>query len=209
MLTAILSAFGLSGAGGLNAWLPLLLVAVLGRAGWVDLDPTFAELTRTPVILVLGALFVLDFVGDKVPVIDHALHAAGLVVHPAAGAALFDLQAGGELPLLVNLLAGGAVAGTLHAARATARPAINGASAGVGAPLTSLLEDIASLLLTLIAFLLPVLAALVVIAMLGAAVLLARRMRRLMRRGAELSVTPRYPMHRRRGAPPPPKRPRR
>lgn len=205
-LTALLSALGLSGASGLNAWLPLTLVAVLGRAGWVDLDPAFADLTRTPVILALLALFILDFVADKVPAVDHAMHTAGLVIHPATGAALFDLQAGGDLPLLVNLLLGGSIAGGLHAARATARPAINGVSAGMGAPFASLLEDIASLLLTLVAFLIPALAALVVLVMLGGAVFVVRRTRRALRRRREASVTPRYPTHQRRGGAEPPRR---
>jgi hypothetical protein len=206
-VTALLSALGLSGAGGLNAWMPLMVVAILGRAGWVDLDPAFSELTRTPVILALVALFVLDFVADKIPAVDHAMHAAGAIVHPVVGAALFDLQAGGHSPLAVNLLAGAGVAGTLHAARATARPVVNGASGGLGAPLVSLLEDIASLLLTLVAFLLPALAALVVIVLLVGAILLARRARRMLRRRAERAATPRYPSVRRRGgAEPPPTR---
>lgn len=182
---------------------------MLGRAGWVDLDPAFADLERMPVILALLALFVLDFVADKVPAVDHAMHLAGTVVHPVVGAALFDLQAGGDLPFLVNVLLGGSVAGSLHAARATARPAINGASGGMGAPFASLLEDIASLLLTLVAFLIPVLAGLVVLVMLVGAVMVARRARRLLRRRRTESVTPRYPTHQRRGGPEPPTRGRR
>lgn len=205
-ITALLSALGLSGASGLNAWLPLLLVSVLGRAGWVDLDPAFADLERMPVILVLLALFLLDFVADKVPAVDHAMHLAGSVIHPVAGAALFDLQAGGDLPFLVNVLLGGSVAGSLHAARATARPAINGVSGGMGAPFASLLEDIASLLLTLVAFLIPVLAGLVVLVMLVGAVMVARRARRMLRRRRAEAVTPRYPSHQRRGGPEPPTR---
>ncbi len=162
-----------------------------------------------PVILALLALFILDFVADKVPAVDHAMHLAGTVIHPVAGAAVFDLQAGGDLPLLLNIVLGGTVAGSLHAARATARPAINGVSGGVGAPLASLLEDIASLLLTLVAFLIPALAGLVVVVMLIGAVMVARRARRLLRRRREEAVTPRYPTHRRRGGAEPPPRFRR
>ncbi|MBO9534377.1 MAG: DUF4126 domain-containing protein [Solirubrobacteraceae bacterium] len=198
-LTALLSALGLAGAGGLNAWLPLLLVAVLGRAGWIDLDPSFADLARTPVILALMALFVLDFVADKVPAVDHAMHAVGTLIHPAAGAALFEVQAGGQVPLVVNLLAGATVAGSLHAARATARPVINGASAGLGAPLASLLEDLASVLLVIVAFLLPLVAGITVIVMLVGAFMIARKARRALKRRAELASTPRFPGAPRRG----------
>lgn len=181
-LTVILSALGLSGATGLNAWLPLLLTAVLQRVGWVELDPAWAGLGDTPVLLTLGALFILDFVGDKVPLVDHVLHAAGVVVHPAAGAVLFDAQAGGDVSLIVSLALGGGSAGLLHTARATARPAVSGATAGIGAPVMSLLEDFAAVLLVLVAFLIPLVAGIVVIALLVGAVLAARHVRGLVRR---------------------------
>ena len=185
----ILSALGLSGATGLNAWLPLLLTAGLQRAGWVDLDPAWAQLGDTPVLLTLGALFVLDFVGDKVPVVDHALHAIGLVVHPAAGAALFDAQAGGEVSVIVSLVLGGGSAGLLHTARGTARPAVSGATAGIGAPVMSVLEDFAAVLLVLVAFLIPVVAGIVVILMIAGAVLAARQMRHLLGRRPPASTS--------------------
>ncbi len=125
----------------------------------------------------------LDFVGDKVPIVDHALHAAGVVVHPAAGAALFEAQAGSEVSLLVSLVLGGGSAGVLHAARATARPAVSGTTAGIGAPVMSILEDFAAVLLVIVAFLLPVVAGVVVILLLVGAVLAARHVRRLLRPG--------------------------
>lgn len=180
-LTVILSALGLSGATGLNAWLPLLLTAGLQRVGWVDLDPAWAQLGDTPVLLALGALFVLDFVGDKVPIVDHALHAAGIIVHPAAGTVLFDAQAGSDVSLLVSLVLGGGSAGLLHTARATARPAVSGATAGIGAPVMSALEDLAAVLLVIVAFLIPVVAGVVVIALIVGALLAARHVRSLLR----------------------------
>lgn len=207
-ITALFSAFGLSGAGGLNAWLPLLLVALLGRAGWIDLDPAFADLIRTPVILALGALFALDFVADKVPAVDHAMHTAGLAIHPIAGAALFDVQATGDSPLLLNLLLGAGVAGTIHMGRAAARPAINLSSGGLGAPFVSALEDFASLVLVIAAFALPVMAGLAVLVMLVGAVIIGHRARVALRRRKQLAATPRYPTHQRRGGnePPAPRR---
>lgn len=149
-------------------------------------------------ILVLLSLFLLDFVADKIPAVDSAMHSAGALLHPVVGAALFDLQAGGELPLMVNLLAGGAVAGSLHGARATARPAINGVSAGTGGPIASLLEDIASVLLVIVAFTLPVLAALIVVALMISGVVIVRRARRALRRRRAAAATPRYPTFQRR-----------
>jgi len=83
---SVLASFGLAGAAGLNAWLPLFASALLDRLGVVDLGAPFDQLSTTTGLVVLGTLLVLDFVGDKVPALDHALHAAGTVIAPASGA---------------------------------------------------------------------------------------------------------------------------
>ena len=177
---SILAAFGLSGAAGLNAWLPLLASALLQRWGVVELGAPFDDLSTTTGLVVLAALTAADFVGDKIPVVDHVLHAAGSVVHPAAGAVLFTGQA--DAPDLVSILAGALVAGSIHGARAAIRPAATVGTAGIGNPLLSLGEDAGSLVLTAVAFVLPVLAFLLVLALLAALAAAYRRARTALRR---------------------------
>lgn len=170
---------------------------MLHRTGAVELTPEWDSLSNGWVLLSLGTIFVLDFIGDKVPLIDHALHAVGTVAHPVAGFVLFDSQSGAEVPTLVSIVAGGGTAGALHAARATARPIISGASAGAGAPVASFVEDVMSALLVLFAFVLPVLAVLMLIGLFFAFYRAARRAARLAKRGRAVDGT--GP-----GAPPPP-----
>src|SRR4249919_677158 len=66
---SVFAAFGLAGAAGLNAWLPLFASALLDRLGVVDLGAPFDQLSTTTGLVVLGTLLVLDFVGDKVPAV--------------------------------------------------------------------------------------------------------------------------------------------
>ena len=178
-LASVLAAFGLSGAAGLNAWLPLFAGALLHRWGVVELGPPFGELSTTTGLAVLGALTAADFVGDKIPAVDHVLHGVGTVVAPASGAALFAGQTGLEtdIPTLVAVVAGGVTAEGVHAGRAAVRPASTATTGGAGNPFLSLIEDAGSALLTIAAFVLPLLAALLTIALLVALVLLWRRMR--------------------------------
>ena len=95
-LGSVLAAFGLSGAAGLNAWLPLLASALLARLDVVELAAPFDELSSTTGIVVLAVLTVADFVGDKIPLVDHVLHLLGTVIAPASGAILFTGQTGLE-----------------------------------------------------------------------------------------------------------------
>ena len=80
------TALGLATAAGLNAWIPLLATGLLARfTGLIDLDDTWDVLEQTPVLIALGAVAAADFVGDKVPAVDHVLHAAGTVIAPVTG----------------------------------------------------------------------------------------------------------------------------
>jgi NADH:ubiquinone oxidoreductase subunit 6 (subunit J) len=179
-VTSVFAAFGLSGAAGLNAWLPLFVGALLERVDAVDLAAPFDELSSTTGLVVLGTLTVADFVGDKIPAVDHVLHAIGTVIAPLSGAALFAGQTGAEtdIPTLVAVLAGGTTAEAVHAGRAVVRPASTATTAGIGNPALSMLEDIGSGLLTLFAFIVPFLAIVLVVALLAGIVVLWRRARR-------------------------------
>jgi Domain of unknown function (DUF4126) len=178
-MDAVSTAFGLSGAAGLNAWIPLFATGLLDRTGAIDVAAPYDELSSTWALIVLAVLMVLDIVGDKVPVIDSVLHAAGSVVHPVAGAILFAGQAGlDDVPTAVSLASGALIAGSLHATRATARPVVTGTTAGVGNPVVSLVEDIGSIGLVILAVVLPILALLLVAGALVGVVVMFRRVRR-------------------------------
>ena len=181
---SVLAAFGLSGAAGLNAWIPLLVAGLLDRAGQLELADGYDVIATTPGLLVLGALFALDFVGDKVPAVDHVLHAIGSVVHPAAGAVVFagPTELPTDIPSVVLFALGASVAGSLHATRATIRPASTTLTAGAGNPLLSLGEDITSAVLSVVAVFAPLLGALALIVVAVLAVLWLRRIRRARRR---------------------------
>ena len=174
------AAFGLSAAAGLNAWLPLFGAALAQRLDLVDLAQPFDDLSGTGALVVLAVLTAADFVGDKVPAVDSVLHAAGTVIAPVSGAALFTGQTGADtdLPTLAAILLGGSVAASIHAGRATIRPISTVGTAGMANPVLSLIEDAGSLVLTLAAFLVPVLALLGVIALVVLILVLWRRRRR-------------------------------
>ena len=172
----VLTGLGLSGAAGLNAWLPAFAGALLTRLGVVDLGEPFDELSRTPGLVVLGVLTAADFVGDKVPAVDHVLHAVGTVIAPLSGTVLFTGET--DASLAVSAVAGGSTAGAIHAARAALRPLSTAATLGVGNPVLSLLEDLGSATLVLLAFVVPVLAVLALVGLVTAALVAWRRRRR-------------------------------
>jgi hypothetical protein len=182
-----LSAFGLSTAAGLNAYLPLLTVGLLGRyTSLIHLEGPYALLTNPVVLLIIAVLALIDFIGDKIPAVDHALHTVGLVIAPIAGAILFmstNSGAGSVSPLLAAIC-GIIIAGGAHSARATARPLATLTTAGVANPVISFFEDVTALVLSVLAILVPVLAFVLVLVFAVLMVMLFRRLAARRRRPA-------------------------
>jgi len=177
---AVFAALGLSGAAGFNAWLPLFVSALLDRLDVVDLSEPFDRFSSTAGLVVLGVLAAADFVGDKIPVVDHVLHLAGGVIAPVSGALLFAGPTADEtsLPSIVALVLGALVAGSVHTARATIRPAATATTAGIANPVLSLGEDLSSGALTVLAFAAPILAAALLVALAIALIVAWRRLAR-------------------------------
>lgn len=178
-ITAYLTALGLATAAGLNAWVPLLATGLLARwTDLVDLEGTWASLEDTAVLLALAGVAAADFVGDKIPAVDHALHAAGTIIAPVTGvvAALASSSALDVSPALMAVI-GLVAAETSHGTRMAIRPFSTVTTGGAGNPVVSLVEDVLSAGLSVIAIALPVLAALLVLAMFAVAWRVVRRLR--------------------------------
>lgn len=164
LLSGLLSSLGLSGAAGLNAFIPLLVVGLLSRADVIQLNAPYDLLANPWVLLGVAVVGLLDFVGDKIPGVDHVLHVAGGVVNAAAGAVLFASQAGvADVPPALSMALGLIVAGGVQATRTAVRPVATATTAGLGNPVVSTVEDGTSLLLSALAVFAPLLAALLLV----------------------------------------------
>lgn len=113
--------FGLAFASGLNAYLPLLAFSISVR--WLNLykvNPNMAFITQNWFIAALVILTILDFVADKIPLIDHIWDAIHTVVRPIAGAAVAYASSrylsGPSLPPVNFLPVSGTVFATLSSA---------------------------------------------------------------------------------------------
>jgi Domain of unknown function (DUF4126) len=189
-IVSIFSAFGLSTAAGLNAYLPLLTVGLLARyTDLIHLSGPYELLSNPWVLLVIAVLALLDFIGDKIPAVDHTLHAAGMIIAPIAGAILFmatNSGIGGVNPLLAAIC-GVLIAGTTQGARAAARPLATVTTAGIANPVISFFEDVTALVLSVMAIIVPVLAFLLVLLF---AFLMVSLFRRVLRHRRSSNASP-------------------
>ena len=72
VLTGIFSAFGLSASAGLNAYIPLMVLALGAKyTDWITLNPPWDTLTSWWVIGLLAILLLVEIFADKVPAVNH------------------------------------------------------------------------------------------------------------------------------------------
>ena len=90
-LSHLFSAFGLSSAAGLNAYIPLLTVAIMANRGALHLASPFDVLGSGWCIALLIVLLIVELVVDKVPGADHVNDVIHTAIRPAAAAILFAL----------------------------------------------------------------------------------------------------------------------
>jgi hypothetical protein len=165
----IATAFGLSSSAGLNAYLPLLIVALTARyTDLLQLNKPWDVLSNGWVIAVLVVLLLIEMTVDKIPAVDTLNDVVQTVGRPAAGAILFASSSGvvGDLHPVLAFVAGLLLAGGVHAVKTAARPAVTATTAGVGNWLVSLVEDILALIAAILAILLPIVLALAIICLL-------------------------------------------
>ncbi|MBJ7338066.1 DUF4126 domain-containing protein [Mycolicibacterium sp.] len=188
----LLTGVGLASAAGLNAYIPLLAMGLLGRfTSVVTLPPGWAWLENGWVLLIVAVLLAVEVVADKIPALDSINDVIQTVVRPTSGGIVFGAGTASQTAAITDpgafassgqwipIVIGVVVALAMHLTKTAVRPVANVATAGVAAPVLSTVEDITSVGLVFAAILLPVLVlvALVLIAW-GACALWRRRRRR-------------------------------
>lgn len=181
-MTNLFTAVGLGLGAGVNSYATLLVFGILARWKPGMFPSEMAHFfSSTPVLIVLGVLYAIEFLADKVPAIDHAWDVIHTFIRPAAGALVGWAATSQDVPkgvvIIASILAGGAAL-TTHTAKATLRAASTATTAGLANPVLSVVEDIFAFVNAILAIFLPWIV-LVMVVILGIAFIgLARRYRK-------------------------------
>jgi hypothetical protein len=159
----IISAFGLSASTGLNAYIPLLVVALLAKyTSLIKLNSPWDAMTSWWVIGVLLFLSLIEFFADKIPAVNHINDVVQTFVRPTAGAIVFAASASNltHVNPVLALIAGLLVSGGVHAVKSLAvRPLVTATTGGAGNIPVSIAEDATSTAVSVLSIILPVIAA--------------------------------------------------
>jgi hypothetical protein len=182
METAILTGIGLAAPAGLNAYIPLLTLALADRATtWVTLHAPYDVLSSNLGIAILVVLLTVEVAVDKIPGVDHVNDLIQSFVRPAAGAIAAVAATAGLVTInpAIMVLVGVVLAGSVNVVKVTTRPAVTVGSAGVLNPFVSVAEDAVAVLASIVAIFLPFLVILFLALFAVSSILLLRRLRRV------------------------------
>ena len=161
LIMGVFSAFGLSASAGQNAYIPLLIVALVARyTDLITLNSPWDTVTNGWIIGLLVVLSLVEFFADKVPAVNHANDVLQTFIRPAAGAILFaaSAQVVSDIHPVLAMAAGVLVSGSVHAAKSLAvRPAVTATTGGAGNVPVSILEDVISAILSILSLVIPIL----------------------------------------------------
>ena len=180
LATQLAMGFALAACVGLRTFLPLLAAGLLARTGHLELGQHFAWMASTPALIVFGSALGFEVLADKIPGLDHALHSVEAFVKPIAAtilAASLFTNLDPVTATTLGLIGGGSIAGLVQIARGGTRIASSALTFGLANPVLSVVDDGLALGGVALAFVLPFLAALLVIVLAVLAVRFARRRR--------------------------------
>jgi hypothetical protein len=185
IVLAVLLGVGLSASTGLNTFLPLLLLSASARfhiAG-IELGQKFDWLSSDTAIIVLIVASIAEIIADKVPAVDHFLDSIGTFVRPlAATVATASVLTGADVnptvAAVVGLMIGAPTSLGFHTLKAGTRVASSAATLGCANPVLSLIEDVISVTLSLLAIFIPLAVPLAIALMVWLLWMVAKRIRR-------------------------------
>lgn len=184
LLAALGSIVPFAFASGVNLYATIAVVGLCSRFGIVTLPDQFRAFDNAWVIGIALALYVVEFVADKVPWLDTAWDAVHTVIRPLGGAlvAVSALGEAGPGTQALAALVGGSVAMTTHLTKAGTRVVANASPEPFTNWGLSLGEDAFAVGLTWIAVQHPLIATVVAIVLLAVIVMAGSFLLRALRR---------------------------
>ncbi|MDC0040839.1 DUF4126 domain-containing protein [Candidatus Poseidoniales archaeon] len=182
VIIALSMGLGLAAASGFRVFLPPFLLSIAVRADAVDvnlMDTPFEYFDSNVAVILLGVATVAEFAAYYVPWVDNLLDSIASPAAVVAGSGMTAIVLEGNTDPVIQwslaIIAGGGVTAIVQGATVVTRGISTSLTAGFANPIVSTGENLASVILALIAVVLPILAAVLVAVLIGLIVLKARQ----------------------------------
>ncbi len=171
-LPYIISAFigiGLAAATGFRIFMPMFAVSLASYLGWIPMNESFDWLTGLPTLIATGIAMIAEILAYYIPFIDHLLDTLSVPLATIAGSVMFASQFAdiGTFPQwALALIAGGGTAAAISSGFAGTRATSTATTGGLGNSVVATTETAGAGVMSFLALAAPVIAFIVVIALL-------------------------------------------
>ena len=172
---SVMLGIGLAAACGFRIFVPLLVMSIAATAGHLQLSEGFAWIGTWPALVAFAVATTLEIAAYYIPWLDNLLDTVATPAAVVAGVIVVAACVTDMSPYLkwtLAVIAGGGAAGAVQALTVTGRAASTATTGGAANPVVSTVEAGSAAALSTVSVLVPVLAAAVVLTVLG---LLVRR----------------------------------
>ena len=158
-ILAVITGIGLSAACGFRIFVPLLVLSIANKYGYLALAPGFEWIGDNYALIAFASATALEIIAYYIPWLDNAMDAIASPVSIIAGtiataSVITDMPP--SLKWMVAIIAGGGIAGLLQGATTALRAKSSLFSGGLGNPLVATLELAGAAIIALLAILIPI-----------------------------------------------------
>ncbi len=172
-IVALSLGLGLSAACGFRVFIPPLAMGIGARAGLIDLGESWSWMGETWVMAIFAVATLLEIGAYYIPWLDNLMDTITTPSAIIAGIIVTSSSLDGMDPTLqwiLAIVAGGGTSGTIQLGTVATRAVSTATTGGIANPLVSTVEAGACILCTILALLLPVIAAFLVVALMFVAI---------------------------------------
>ena len=165
LLTGLGRTLGFSFAAGINLYATVAILGLASRYGWVSLPDQYRVFDNDLIIGAAIALYLVEFVADKIPWVDSIWDAFHTAIRPLGGAVIAIQTLGDASPATETLigLLGGTLAAGSHFTKAGTRAVANTSPEPFSNWILSFSEDVFVVSLGFLALKYPLIATMVVL----------------------------------------------
>ncbi len=163
---AICVGIGLSAACGFRVFVPLLIMSIASATGHLTLASGFQWIGTYPAVIAFSVATALEIAGYYIPWVDHLLDTIATPAAIVAGIIVTSSMLTSVDPFLkwtLAVIAGGGIAGVVQSGTVLTRAASTGTTGGLANPIVATAELGLSIFMSLLALVLPYVAALLVL----------------------------------------------
>jgi hypothetical protein len=173
-LMAVSLGLGLAAASGFRVFIPPFLYGLSLRFDMLPISLPMTGLSEWMAsdlgLIILGAAMLIEILGYYIPWVDNLLDTIASPAAILAGVLMMSSTLSDSNPMIqwgISIIAGGGVSGTVQIGTVATRAVSTATTGGLANPVVSTVEAGACLLCTILALLLPIIALLLVIALVG------------------------------------------